>query len=217
MAWALWYYLWKEGGDYTAIINVWICWSETFENWSCLIIDQIYDYSSKRFFYPDNIVNWNLLPAKLITIWSQQKLVWKPEAIDMEWSAFFENTSKFVWVSRSIIIKIVSDQNTSNIIDKNRALKLITSNFDRINTFIDKVKLRMQRVSSPKISFDDYLISRRFTVTQRRQFTNIANKLINKLHYTQKQILRLVSSFDKIDKKNNSLAISHLETILKKS
>lgn len=160
------------------IINFGICGSCNLSIGKIFLVNQILDNSTQKTYYPDILINTNLLQEKLLSvslpIVNQEIQI--DGLIDMEGSGFFDAASTFLKVHQIHLIKIVSDNLNQKKLDKNLIAEILEEKIEIVFNFIDSLK----SYNSPREQFsnlnqnilENFLKQIHLTKTEQHEFYN---------------------------------------------
>ena len=191
------------------VLNIWISWSINWKIWDIFLINKIIDNDSGQAFYPDFLFETDLKSTSLTTVSKIWNWKWEISLIDMEWSAFFEISSKFLKVDSIALIKIVSDNTDIIKLDKQLVDDVLKKSVTEIYKFIEKIPIKKVDESFYKKKEISLFASKNwFSITQSRMLVS----LVWSLHI---QTEKSVNSFLKWIRPKNKKQISDILIKLK--
>lgn len=163
--------------DAKACVNIGICGSKHHAIGSILHIDQILDDDNEKAFYPDVFTKSDFEKASLRTLSTSDCTQSFDETVDREASGFFEAANLFFDPSQIHVLKIVSDNADTKILDKEKIELLLESKYPEIYEYIENLrnldtnetKFTPEELEMIQKYIDDY----RFTATEQHSLKEL--------------------------------------------
>jgi len=184
------------------------------------LINKIFDISTDSYFFPDILLDLDMRESSLssfdrvVTKSDIDSL--KTELVDMEASAFFEASSKFLALNSIAVLKIVSDNFSSDFLSKDFIDSLLEKNIDRVLYFLESFSFQTKSFLSVEVlkKLDTIYSNLHFTTTQKSLILNLS-----KYHFIRFNNLDILDSFldIKTESKNEAKKVfKNLENELSK-
>lgn len=162
-------------------INIGIAGHGDLQIGEARLADKISEAATNRSWYPSLVFDPPVATSDLITVDAPESDFSSNALYDMEASGFFSTASRFTVVELIQVLKVVSDNRREkpDRLSASEVSRLIESHLPAIDTVIEQsVGLeRRLAVVEPEVDIEPWTQKVRFSVSQRRQLTDLLKRL----------------------------------------